>query len=259
VDKNKLKYFLCVLLIRNIYLNGVNLPLPASISTKPVYYEKVEQLKDMSCGYNALFNACKIEKRLGRDNLNNDFNRFKNICLSYLKTIGRDPKASATNNILEDLGKQLGLQRIHYLNIDNKNNIMPVFSTPIKVTYFAGTPKQEVNRLLEEAMKKRVDNLWISLKREMDRSSNTFFIHFLCHMIVDGEGHAILASVVKNSQGRKALYIFDNMNNSITEYSPQKKYIDHLCSKLNIVGQGVKISNIKYFALGSQAEVVTKK
>lgn len=246
----KFLIFLSAFFSINIGVEAKKLPLPSSFKDLPVYYEAVKQIDGWSCGYNALYNACCLEKRFGRKNPNSDLNIFKQCCMAYLRNLRQDPKAAASNKILENLATPLQLSRVHYLTFERNGKIVPLFLTSTKITYPSGTHPRIIDRLMEEAKTKRAENLIESLKRELDRHATIFMLHFLCHIQTDSQGHAVLASIVKNNKGEKSIYIFDNMNNPISQNSQMKHYIDYLCSKFDIKS---KYNRARHIALGASA------
>lgn len=205
------------------------LQLPDSLKNKEIYYIKVKQLESWSCGYNALFNACKLEQKFGNANKFSDYNNFNSTCSNYINKINQKPKGASSNKILEDLSKVLDLKMFYYLTFNERREIVPLFTTPTHITYPSGTSKSEVKHLMLQAIKDRETALINALKKELDQNKNKLrFLHFGCHLDSSGEGHAILISLVQNVNGKRVIYICDNLNSKIDEKSQAKLYIDFI-------------------------------
>ncbi len=212
-------------------LNAATLKLPQSLSQMAVSYQKTYQLNEFCCGYNALFNACNLERTLGFPLKFSDYSIFKRECMNYLKPRKIGPREAVTNRTLEKLASIMDI-RICNLNITSSGVIQPFSSTPIEVSYYAGTKKSEIDRKMQEAIEKRGREI---IKHHIDYFNNSVdcVVHFICIVKAEGTNHAILVSIVQNSTGR-GLYIFDNMNAPITERSPITKYINYLCKTFAI-------------------------
>lgn len=220
----KLKVLVVVFFGMN--LKGVTLNLPQSLSPMAVYYQKAYQLNEFCCGYNALFNACNVEKACGFPMKFSDYSLFKRECMNYLKPRNLRPLKAVTNKTLDELAHTLRI-KICNLIISASGSIHPIFSTDTTIEYNKGTRKGEINRMMQEAIVKREREMIKDLIHCFNASINCV-VHFICTVIADGERHGILVSLVQNSTGR-GLYIFDNMNKSITERSMITNYLKYLC------------------------------
>ncbi len=221
-------FFACSLLQAKQHL------LPSSLQNKPIYYKAVKQIDDLSCGYNALYNACKLEQHFGRANKHSKLTAFKAVCFPYLREIGENPRAASSNLILSELANRVTLQKFGFLSLNEHNKIEPLLSESIQVSWQGHLSKANLDALFVAERQKQAQRFMTSLKHELAKASGPHFIHFVCQVNAKGEEHGILLSVVKNSKGALALYIHDNMNSPIEERSSIKKYIDYVCKEFNI-------------------------
>lgn len=216
-------------------LSVTYLPLPASLADKAVYHVKARQINGWSCGYNVLFNACNVEQFFAKSNKNHDYNEFAKVCLPYLKSINRNPKASSNNHVMEKLSKYLKLQKFSYFSFNKSKESAPLISGPVKIVFPGKTSKAKIKLLLDAAWKKRQQEYVSQLKKTLsDAKGNPAFVHIACHISSTDGGHAVLASIVQDPAGKRALYIFDNMNILVKDGSQMKRHIDTLCSTFNI-------------------------
>jgi hypothetical protein len=228
--------------IKNILLSSLftfksySLPLPVSLKNRPIYYEKSDQLKDWSCGYNVLFNALNLENRFGQKNKNTEFSNFSKICINYLESLKKKSSEPSTNKMLQELAEKLNLKNFQPINLDKNNKLEATLSVSIKISYTVGLSKQEINSLLLQAKEEKNFAIIQELKTGLNNnnSKEAQFIHLVCHLSSTKQKHWVLASLVKFPTGSKELYIFDNTNSSITEFCEMKKYIDAICTTFDI-------------------------
>ena len=145
------------------------------------------------------------------------------------------PKGSTFNSHLDVLAHDhFGIQRFYALGFDESNQIGPLFNTPTEISYFGWPSRQEKDQLLKQAVRSRGLELMREIKDQLNNSHNGYALaHFVCNVRGREGGHWILLSLVQNSSGR-ALYIFDNTNELVTERSQAKRYIDYLCETLSV-------------------------
>lgn len=215
-------------------LTAYNLPLPSSLQHKPIHYEQVVQINDWSCGYNVLYNAARLEKRLGFNQKHADLNAFKAICAPYVSQCGTTPKCSSSNKMLDTLAGRLQLQPFSYLHVSKQRKVDYVSSKKVRVSYKCGASESEINRLFDEAFKKQTTQRMDHLKAHINAPQNKrAVVHFAGQVISRGTNHVILLSVVKDGT-QKAMYISDNMNATIKESSEAKIYIDYIAKEFGI-------------------------
>lgn len=216
---------------------SVNLPLPQSLAAKPITYELVKQIDGFSCGYNVLFNACNLETRFGKFNCHSNLTNFSNCVVAHLSSKGIHPAATSSGVILEPLAVLLNLQNFTYLMF-HKDNPM-AYKTPVlcgntSFSYQLGATEEEISRLMDAAVIKRATDRFDNLALQLDAASGLFFMHFGCNVVSLGTKHLVLVSIVKNANGERAMYIFDNMNQPINQDSQIMVYIDYLRNKFGI-------------------------
>lgn len=226
----KIFSFLFILLI-SCQIYGRRLPLPASLSGLPIYYEEVDQIDGMSCGYNALYNACRLETQLGKANPASDLDYFTTLCLPYLNGIKADPENFSDNEMLENLACLLKLQNFRYLHL-YKDHVIPAGMIEYQVPHRA--TQADIERAIDRAYIGRATLIYNELIQAINAARGSFFIHFVCHVKSRGVGHAVLISLVKDINGGKSMYIHDNMNAYITEHCDIMRYINLICTKFGI-------------------------
>ncbi len=210
-----------------------NHTLPRALQNKPIFHEKVEQIQGWSCGYNALYNACKLEQKFGRDNIHSQLWAFEAVGSAFLHDIDAIPTNASTNVMLEGLAKQLQLQRFCCLRINEQDQVQPIMSEGVRIRYRGNATPAEIKKMLKNAQERQSDEQMELLKAELDSATGLHFIHFVCHVIVEGSEHFVLLSVVKNDD-TLSLHICDNLNSSIYETSAMKYYIDYISLYFNI-------------------------
>jgi hypothetical protein len=210
-----------------------NLPLPRSLSSKAVYYVKTKQLNEFSCGYNALFNAANFEFHCGFTNQVYRYEAFSQKIVPYLRSQGLDPKKASYSYDIEHLaGEVLHLMPSFHLQ-KNKNMIELLLSGKTTVSFTEGTSRAEIDRLLQSALAKKRKQYIDFLKSylEMEREA---VIHFICYVkTLKGDDHIVLLSLHQNVSGR-GLYLFDNINEQVTEVSDIRAFIEYLCVTFSI-------------------------
>lgn len=211
------------------------LKLPPGLGSKAVFYIKSHQLNEFCCGYNVLFNGCNLEKYCDFPNRFSDYSLFKKTCMNYITHHNLKPKASVSNLTIEKLAyKHLGMQQFCSLQFDEENRIAPIFDTPTEISYIVGTSKLEIQRKLKKAVEERGTRVFEKIKQKLNMPiTTTEIVHFMCSIVSEGTGHALLMSIVANKTG-KGLYIFDNMNSPISHSSQTMKYIEFICNTFHI-------------------------
>ncbi len=211
------------------------LPLPRIYDSKAIFYVRAYQLDDFCCGYNALYNACNLERLYDFPNQLSDYSLFQGTCMRYLQREGIHPLSAVTNKTLEWLAKNyLHMQPIYHLMINKQNHIEPLFTTSTRVTFIEGTSRSQVDRMLDSAHRKRGEELIKNMKQEFaQKPGHCKMAHFICAIKVDGTGHWILMTLIYNRTG-KALFIFDNMNLKIAETSQARRYIDFIIQHFGV-------------------------
>lgn len=224
--------FMCVLIT---YLSRAaeELPLPRSLSSKAVYYVKTKQLNDFSCGYNALFNAANFESHCGFTNHVYRYEAFSQKILPYLRSQGLDPKKASYSYDTEHLAREvLDLMPFFHLQ-KNKNTIELMLSEKTTVSHIKGASRAQIDRLLESAVAKKRKQRIDSLKNYLEKEREAV-IHFICYVkTLKGGDHIVLLSLHQNASGR-GLYLFDNINESVTEASDIRAFIEYLCVTFSI-------------------------
>lgn len=215
-------------------INAEKLSLPLIYTNKPIYYIKAHQLDKWSCGYNVLFNACNVEQHCGRINKGANFNHFSSICGTYLNSIYKESHKASTNNILDDLSQKLKLQDNCYLHLDSYNKIEPLLKGSVKIKYYGNPSQTEIDRLFKEAIIKRNQDRINEINKMLNNNKDKlYFVHFFCHVEDTSGPHVLLISLIQNKNGR-SLYIFDNLNAVITQYSQTMQYIDYIYSTFKV-------------------------
>jgi hypothetical protein len=232
---------LLLTLLPNIYTYPFDqlLPLPTSFSTMPVYYHKVQQLNNWSCGYNVLYNACKIEERYGHLNENATPSLFMKNCSVELRRRGiHDTRAALRTDIAESLASQLGLENFHTLLI-KYNKVTPLISS---VEY---CPAQQT---AEQAYLERCCTLIESLKEKINKpvDDKPIFIHFLCCVQSENVPHGTLISLVKKTDGEIAIHIADSLNDPIHENSEMQHMISSVCKEFDIKPTSYNSQNLAH-------------
>lgn len=234
LKKSKLVLF-CTFLFFVVDNVAYPLALPRSLQGKPVYYEHSDQIPNWSCGYNVLYNACLLEKKFGFMQQHADLGAFKTICTPYLERMGKRSDESSSNKMLDELAKRLRLQLFSYLHINKNGQVEYISSEAVRISYPKGSSKAHIDQLFQQAYKKQSDDRMRYLKSHIHAYGNCSIAHFACQVVSRGVDHAILLSVVKEGLQLK-LYIYDNMNALISEYSDTKQYIDFLMKEFMIAG-----------------------
>lgn len=198
---------------------GDRLPLPASLAHKKVYHLQTKQIDGWSCGYNCLYNACRLEQQVSGNNIYHNLHLFNNRCLPTVQANGLNPMASST---LEDIQALSGLLDLQYTDILSVENNQSNFF--IRLFY-----KHHDNGSSDKARQRRV---LIEKYSNILRTSagKMVKIHFMCHI----PGHALLMTVVQRVDGSRSLYIQDNLNDAIYEGSQTKMHIDFICRNFGI-------------------------
>lgn len=221
--------FLLFILILIVFpLKSNFLTVPAGIRDKAIYHVRVKQLSDLSCGYNALFNACKLEHLFGFKESQCNFEKFKQICHDYAKKLDRPTSAGLSCYELENIVIKLQLKCVTFL-VDENNRIIPkldeyaVRAAPDMLPDFLREQLAEENFRIKEA------SLLDKLKSNLSKKGETI-LHFICFF----DDHMILISIVQKNKKERVLYIFDNCNEQIAENSKAKKFIDFLSTEFNV-------------------------
>jgi hypothetical protein len=215
----------------------VELPLPNSLSSKAIYHLKVKQLHEFSCGFNMLFNGCNIEKWFGFNNCMSDFQNFRKASYDFAAAHKKKRKGSLGQRDIRLLADYLGMKKVVYPYIDEQKQVKFSFSQEVRVTFWQGTPKAEIERMKQQALKKQYDEYVYNLQQEVDTASSyPYILHCACAVDVDPyeeEGHFVLVTLVKNESGR-ALYICDNMNKRIGESSDTQRCLSYLAGLFSV-------------------------
>ena len=169
-----------------------------------------------------------MDKVYGVANPYCDYRLFTQTSKAYVKSHRLNPKASVSTRTIEDLAlKHLKMKNICNLALED-HKIMPLMRLHAEIKVHGHETKAERQRMFKREFEKQQEGFIKDLKNRFDNAVGlTRVMHFICHVQSRGSGHAILVSVVQNSTGR-ALYIFDNMNQKIGEYSDIMKYIRYL-------------------------------
>lgn len=224
-------FFIFCFLTSNLF--AYHLPLPTSLRGKPVYYEHADQI-DWSCGYNVLYNACRMEKKLKFKQPYAELHVFKMACLPYIRRCGKEPQEASTNKMLIDLADILKMQPFSYLGFDSRNQ-NEIMYNPGKIYYTCphGASQSEREWYAQKAVKQAHTDRMKFLYEHFYSYHPQAIIHFACHVNPQGEEHVILLSVMRDGDKVK-IYIFDNMNASIDEYSQAMRYIKLIMKEFRI-------------------------
>ncbi len=217
----------CIALWTSAYSRTLSLPL--SLSKKPIYHLWSNQLEGWSCGYNVLWNACKLEHKFNKPTIYTNPVYFRKTCTRYLKIKKIQPHKATDNVLLHTLAAQLGLTNFTYMIIDFKGRIVPVFLTPTAVTHPVGLSKIAVNQLLQNALYIRQETYMQHLKKQFISARTPFLLHFACHHTVGGINHVTLISAVKTAHNKRLLIVCDNLNTPIIQSKALQKYLTYFC------------------------------
>jgi hypothetical protein len=210
-----------------------NLPLPASLANKPVQYLRVKQLPNWSCGYNALYNACRIEQLIGLPNKHTESHYFNRVCQPYALTYDHGPMSSSSNVTLTALAPQLGLQKLTCLYIDNANTIRPLGLSITCGFSYQDSPQTREHKK-QKAIHARSQEYLNKLVQDFNTTPQPTCKHFICNIDTARGRHWVLVSVTKNNKGERQLYVCDNMNSPITAYSQMEKYLHYIYNLFNV-------------------------
>lgn len=226
------------LLLCSSYLIGYE-SLPKSVNAGAVYYVKTQQLDDFSCSYNALFNACNVDKSCGISNGFSDYGPFSQVSMAYVKSHGLKPKGSASTNDTDELAvKYLKMKNTCNLGFDDKK-IIPLLHWHAQITLTGRESKAEQEKMFEREFDRQRQEFFEKIKQQFDSAGGlTRVMHFICTVQDGRTGHAVLVSLVQNETGR-GLYIFDNLNRKISENSQIMRYVHHLSTRYNVSSRDV--------------------
>ncbi len=213
--------------------------VPRSVADRAVYYVKSTQLDDFSCAYNALFNACNLDRACGVPNRFADYSQFSRISSAYARSEGLNPKGSTSTRNSDDLA----LNHLRMKNVCNLGfkdaRIIPLFDLHARISITGRESKAEQQRMFQREFERQQEAFIDSIKYQFDAAAGlTRVMHFVCTVQDGGTGHAVLVSLVQNSTGR-GLYIFDNLNRRISENSEIMRYIHYLSDRFSVSSRGI--------------------
>ncbi len=208
--------FILTILISALYLQPQGLqailfaergrmPLPAEFNNKQVYYIYTPPMPKFSCGYYTLWNAIHLEMALGTKVNPSARRRVREICLRHVEK--RQEYAQGTYyEFRQGVADALGLTPfILFTEFD----IADVNGRPI--IKLCNSHRERIGFPSLAHLKRRFDNK----KTDVIHFSPEFFIKTLGAN--DPEFHVVLMSLVREKNGTKSLYIFDNCHFSALE------------------------------------------
>jgi hypothetical protein len=213
--------------------------LPPSLSNKPIYHVYAPQLNGFSCGYNALFNICKLE-----NNQYSNLTNFSALINDYLAKYNqrhpvKNTVSSSTDAMLYGIARRrMKLDNVYCLNFNENNELRVAFCKPLNVTVTcaAGTPRDVVKEMLRQKSlqkaRQRTRRCINILKKRFETMSQGK-LHFVCR-VFETAWHWVLVSLVKTPQGAKTIYIADNLNRPYSDQSGIVRYIKFICNAFNI-------------------------
>ncbi len=206
------------------------LPLPASLSAKAVFYVKATHLRQLSCAYDVLYNACNLDECCGITNCYAGYTVFTETCLGYSSHKRSDPRKGIKTDMVKFLKNRFDLQLCGLCrrgsevrpfcpeDYEASDMVKALNYSSQGLSWFGPMDCKNGKKLME------------AFKEQFERSKKPCAIaHFFCLIT----RHAILISAIKNKTGI-GLYIFDNCNAPINEDSEIKQYIDFICKEFNI-------------------------
>lgn len=158
---------------------------------------EVPEDKDWSCGFHAIYNAVKLERRICNRQI--DDRAFIQAC-----------QAIAPRNLhgFSDLNQ--GLKIAKRLGIPHAYNLMHERGRSELILDYSDDDSGED---IPEGQ------FWQNLRQALNQARGPLCIHFDCHIEShsiqnpgEHEGHAVLITVARMAHGATAIYIFDNVN-----------------------------------------------
>lgn len=203
--------------------------LPQTLNGKAILQGQLPLVYGFSCVYNALKFACDVEAAIcGINNPYTDMDAFKRKCRSFSSPRAIDPIDGVTHETELALANyHLSLQPVYHLF--SQDNVIHVLDED-----YLGIP-QEADPDVKRMLKQNEQLLFDSIKDRLKQRTDAVF-HFICSVKANNEWHAIYMGLVQKNN-RRALYIFDNLNEQIHEGSLAKHYVDFLCDTFNISGR----------------------
>lgn len=182
-----------------------------------VYQVETEELEELCCVYNALYNACNMEDWCGMPNTYANFETFRDTCVGYLQSIKRNPHEAISFITMNEISSRF-LENLHiYKLVMLDGEVVPNLAQQTSLSY--GVRESEL-----------CENIRARLSREHGVYALTHFAPFF-----DSQGihHTVLIVLFQNRTGR-GLYIFDNCNDRINKHSPLVPFIEFLCKEFQI-------------------------
>ncbi len=225
--------FLCFPLL----LQGI--PLPPSLQNKPIYHVYAPQLNGYSCGYNALFNICRLEA-----NRYSNFSEFSLLINDFLAKYNQrhsplGPLDGSSYPMMYAIARRrMKLNNVYHLSFNENNELRIAFckGLNVRVAYAAGTPQHVVNEMLKQKFLQRSrqrTRRCINVLKKRLATMPEGKLHFLCQ-VFETDWHTVLVSIVKRADGMKAVYIADNLNRPYSDQSGIVRYIKFICAAFNI-------------------------
>lgn len=211
LSKNILVLVLFSLL--SLYSKARFLPLPVAFSEKAVSHIQVRQLDEFSCGYNALFNACNVEQWFGVSSKYSIYSNFHDKVMKYLSAHKLHRQQALSTDLMQELASQLGIEVFSVVlepeGLKFLGNVSVSIECPIK------TSSADKEKLKQQAFKAFHERKLEKIKRSLAKDQGKVtIIHFFC--CTEGEiPHVFVISLVQNKQGKRALYVCDNLNSEI--------------------------------------------
>ena len=209
--------------------------IPLPLQQRAVFYPVATQINGFSCGYNALYNAANFENWCGFSNPAHDYAIFKARTLAFLAKIGRDPLDSSDNKLTEALGTSvLQVQPLYHITFSSDTKQKIILSGSVSISYRKGTSQSTIDQMLAEAHVQKAQDQFKACRNYLNsRKGFPAVIHFMCYVMSYTGKHIVLISVYQNSSGR-ALYVFDNLNETLTVQHDTTRYLTFLCKELEI-------------------------
>jgi len=202
------------------------LPLPKEFANKRVFHLKAPVLSKFICGYQTIYNACRIEELLGRSNVFHNNQIFKDKIGNFLTKKGLNPNQESPSDVLFELARYVKLQNFHFM-VNDDNVINPILTGSLRVSIPKGSTPAQEEKIIDNARIQARKKIMSTFKNNFENApkGKPYVLHFTCYCVVKNEEHGILISIAKDKNGRKSLYVYDNNNHAITEKSDIYKYI----------------------------------
>lgn len=174
-----------------------------------IYHIKTTQISGYSCGFNALFNACNLERIMGIPNPHNNFSSFQAVCASYMAAHapGQTTRQALNNKQTMQLSNHLGLQAASYFT-RHKGYVAP-FIDHVSVKFPKGTSQAQIQQLMEQKRIQMERDVVQELQKFSFEVPTPYCIHFMCG--ISTKKHVILITLIVTKE-KRILCVCDNLN-----------------------------------------------